>query len=277
MVYSLDATVKVKMFGHVSQKHGRWHNGAKSPDSTVLYCTDGEINMDIGGKIFHAEEGDLLLIPRDTLFKPLDGGKCKYYFFNFEAEVLPETRELPNYIAIVPHAGLKDGHAYSSVGKYDSESRAEQYMKNAPYRIKEIFEQADKLHPEKSFSDQLLLDNLLRELLIRMGMDKPSKINARLKEILEYIHNNYFEHISLSSLSERFLMSESYIARLFKKELGCKPSEYINRIRISVAKTLLSETDISITEISEKTGFSDVYYFSKTFKRIEGVSPSQLR
>ena len=123
MVYSLDATVKVKMFGHVSQKHGRWHNGAKSPDSTVLYCTDGEINMDIGGKIFHAEEGDLLLIPRDTLFKPLDGGKCKYYFFNFEAEVLPETRELPNYIAIVPHAGLKDGHAYSSVGKYDSESR----------------------------------------------------------------------------------------------------------------------------------------------------------
>ena len=72
-------------------------------------------------------------------------------------------------------------------------------------------------------------------------------------------------------------MSESYIARLFKKELGCKPSEYINRIRISVAKTLLSETDISITEISEKTGFSDVYYFSKTFKRIEGVSPSEIR
>ena len=81
---------------------------------------------------------------------------------NNSPSVLPETRELPNYIAIVPHAGLKDGHAYSSVGKYDSESRAEQYMKNAPYRIKEIFEQADKMHPEKSFSDLELAPTYLR-------------------------------------------------------------------------------------------------------------------
>lgn len=125
------------------------------------------------------------------LYKPLDGGSCKYYFFNFEATILPETNELPSHISIVPHAGLVNGHAYSSIGSYTSASRVEQYIKSASYRIKEVFEQADRLHPDKSFSDQLLLDNLLRELLIQTGKNTAPKLNNKLAEILDYVHRNY--------------------------------------------------------------------------------------
>lgn len=277
MIYSLDNTVKVKMFGHVYQEKGHWHNGSKSPDNTIIYCTDGEINMIVGESIFHLDPGDLLLLPRETLYKPLDGGSCKYYFFNFEATILPETNELPSHISIVPHAGLVNGHAYSSIGSYTSASRVEQYIKSASYRIKEVFEQADRLHPDKSFSDQLLLDNLLRELLIQTGKNTAPKLNNKLAEILDYVHRNYSKQISLSVLANRFFLSESYIARLFKKGLACKPSEYLNKIRVSVAKTLLLETDMSVTEISERVGYSDVYYFSKVFRQIVGTTPSTLK
>lgn len=277
MIYSLDHIVKVKMFGHVYQEKGHWHNGSKSPDSTVIYCTDGEINMNVGESVFHLDPGDLLLLPRETTYKPLDGGFCKYYFFNFEATILPETNELPSHISTVPHAGLVNGHAYSSIGSYTSASRVEQYIKSASYRIKEIFEQADRLHPDKSFSDQLLLDNLLRELLIQIGMNAAPKLNNKLAEILDYVHRSYSEKICLSALADRFFLSESYIARLFKKELGCKPSEYLNKIRVSVAKTLLLETNMSVTEISEKVGYSDVYYFSKVFKQIVETTPSTFK
>jgi len=81
----------------------------------------------------------------------------------------------------------------------------------------------------------------------------------------------------LSVLSEKLGLSQSYIALLFKKELACKPSEYINNVRVTVAKTILSETDMPVSEISEKVGYSDVYYFSKIFKKIIGVPPSKIR
>ena len=60
-------------------------------------------------------------------------------------------------------------------------------------------------------------------------------------------------------------------------KLNCKPSEYINNVRISAAETLLRETDMSVSEIAERVGYSDVYYFSKTFKRLVGCSPSKIR
>jgi YesN/AraC family two-component response regulator len=59
--------------------------------------------------------------------------------------------------------------------------------------------------------------------------------------------------------------------------LFIKPSEYINNIRISVALSLLLETNLLVSEIAEKSGFSDVYYFSKVFKKNIGVSPLKVR
>jgi uncharacterized phage-like protein YoqJ len=127
-------------------------------------------------------------------------------------------------------------------------------MHNAPYYVKKLFEQAENLKPNTSFFDQLRLDLLLREVLIYMSDTSFLKMSKHLTEIIKYIEQHYAENLSLSALSEHFSLSESYIARLFKKELSEKPSEYVNRIRISIAKTMLSQTTMSVTEIAEKVG-----------------------
>jgi AraC-like DNA-binding protein len=100
---------------------------------------------------------------------------------------------------------------------------------------------------------------------------------AQFQIIINYIENHYADNLSLSALATRFSLSQSYIARIFRKELYCKPSEYVNKIRISVAKTLLAQTNLSVSEIAEKVGFLDVYYFSKVFKKIIGTSPIKYR
>jgi len=277
MIYNLDATIRVRMFGHVSQKCGGWHNGARPSIDIMLYCTDGEINMKIDDAIFHIEKGDLLIIPPNTFYRPLAGGSCQYYFFHFEAERLSDTHDIPTHIMISPHANLTDGFAYTCETKYRSVTRVQQHMKHAPYRIKSIFERAKDLKPNVSFSDQLRLDLLLRELLIDMGEANSPIQNKRLTEIIAYIEKHYSDNLCLSALSKRFSLSQSYIARLFREEMGCKPSEYVNRIRISVAKAMLLQTDMSVSEIAEKVGYSDVYYFSKIFKRMVGMSPLKAR
>jgi len=88
---------------------------------------------------------------------------------------------------------------------------------------------------------------------------------------------HYAENISLSTLSESFDLSPSYIARLFKRELNKRPSVYINGLRISAARVLLLETALSIGEIAERVGFSDLYYFSKVYKQSTGEPPSATR
>lgn len=277
MVYNLDAPVRATAFGNVVQKSGKWHSGRRIATNIVIYCTDGEMHMEVENELFHIFPGDLLIIPYNAYYKPLDGGRCRYYFFHFQAEELSYAEDAPNHIIICPHADFADGYAYTCVSKYQSVIKIQPQMHNAPYYVKKLFEQAENLKPNTSFFDQLRLDLLLREVLIYMSDTSFSKMSKHLTEIIKYIEQHYAENLSLSALSEHFSLSESYIARLFKKELSEKPSEYVNRIRISIAKTMLSQTTMSVTEIAEKVGYSDVYYFSKIFKKIVGCSPLKAR
>lgn len=96
------------------------------------------------------------------------------------------------------------------------------------------------------------------------------------KMILEYVHDNYSQNISLSNIAEMFHVSSSYITKLFQKEVGLNPIEYITNLKIEEAKRLLSQ-NISIEEISNRVGFSDAHYFGRIFKKYVGFSPSKYR
>ena len=277
MIYDLDSKIRVKTFGLISQSRGAWHSGQRSAHSTIVYCTEGAFGMNIEGEVFYVESGDVLLIPPRKSFVPLEGGACKYYVLNFSARVVADEDIPKRSLTVTAHVDLEDGHAYSCRGDYASVSRVDNLIKNAQSRVKSIFERADRLKPGESFYDQLFLDHLAKELLISLNRANPQIKSTRLLEILNYIEQNYGGKLTLSTLSNKFSLSESYISRLFKNELDSKPSEYINNIRISAAEALLSTTDMSVCEIAERVGYSDVYYFSKTFKRLVGYSPSKMR
>lgn len=277
MVYNIDKIVRTKMFGHVFQEKGGWHDWFRPADNIVIYCTSGSIKMEVEDKRYHLSKGDLLLISAKSRYRPLEGEACSYYFSHFEASLSYENIEPSNAIVISPHTGLRDGYAYTCISNYDTLVEVPSYIKDVPYYIADIFKKAEILKPNKNYHDQLLLDNLIRELLINMGNIVDMRYDKHLLIMMDYIEKHYADKLSLSILSEKFSLSESYIARLFKKYLFIKPSEYINNIRISVALSLLLETNLLVSEIAEKSGFSDVYYFSKVFKKNIGVSPLKVR
>jgi len=232
--------------------------------------------MSVENEIFHVEPSDVLLIPPNMFFLPLNGGACEYYVISFLAASVTENIT-KNKLSVTRRIELNDGYAYKCKSEYTSLSEIRNFTKNTPTSVKHIFERANKLEPNESFNEQLLLDQLVKELLILLGNVNSLKQSRRLGGILKYIEQNYSSTLSLSGISQKFSLSESYVSRLFKKELNCKPSEYINNVRISAAEELLLTTELSVTEISAKVGYSDVYYFSKTFKRIVGISPSKAR
>ena len=72
-------------------------------------------------------------------------------------------------------------------------------------------------------------------------------------------------------------MNPNYISQLFKKELGCVYHAYLNQVRVEKAKKYLRQTNEPISVVAELVGFSDYRIFTKIFKGIVGVTPSQFR
>lgn len=99
----------------------------------------------------------------------------------------------------------------------------------------------------------------------------------RAETILYYIYNHYHEKITSEILARLCYMNESHFCRFFKKNFGKAPLSYINEYRIEKACDLLLSTTKSITEIALSTGFEDINYFSRTFKKVKGISPTQFR
>jgi len=100
---------------------------------------------------------------------------------------------------------------------------------------------------------------------------------AIIAPAIDYIDKHYREKISLVSLADLCGISPSYLSRLFKKVTGYKYAYYVNMVRIDHAKRLLTSTNKSVSDISLDLGFEDTGYFTKVFKKLEGVTPSHYR
>lgn len=98
-----------------------------------------------------------------------------------------------------------------------------------------------------------------------------------LSPVKKYIDEAYMSRITLDELAEKFYINKFYLARLFKKQFGMSVVNYILHVRISHSKHFLRFTDLSVDSIGAKCGFGSGNYFTRAFRKIEGVTPGQFR
>ena len=97
-------------------------------------------------------------------------------------------------------------------------------------------------------------------------------------EVQDYIRKNPDKKLSLNDVAAVFNFSPGYLSQLFSQNGEASFVEFVTETRIAAAKELMASTDLKIYEISERLGFESAFYFSKVFKKIEGMSPrSYLR
>lgn len=102
--------------------------------------------------------------------------------------------------------------------------------------------------------------------------------NPVIFQIKEYLHQNYsVPSLSVPDISEHVHLSPTYVCTLFKNETGQTLNQYLTDYRIKMSKQFLSDPLYKITEISAKVGYSDGNYYSKAFRKIVGLSPSEYR
>lgn len=121
----------------------------------------------------------------------------------------------------------------------------------------------------------------LIELLTLAGMcmntTQKEAGNDEILRVIDFLESNLHQKITIADLTKRFQTNRTDLSRLFLDYTGQTIMQYVNHARIELAAALLRDTTIPISEVMERTGFTDYAYFSKTFRKQKELSPRNYR
>ena len=120
----------------------------------------------------------------------------------------------------------------------------------------------------------LLQENVLRDKPLANTPMQQKFESELLDGILNYITENIYTALSIEDLCEKFSISRSSLQVLFKNNLGVPPKQYISDIKLEKSKQLIKESKYTISEISSICGFASIHYFSRRFKAVYGITPT---
>jgi AraC-like DNA-binding protein len=112
---------------------------------------------------------------------------------------------------------------------------------------------------------------------VQIDLKSNEALQQKINTVVDYVSQNYSQDIPLSSAAKLINMSDSHFSRFFKKATGNRFIEFLNRVRVSRACSLLSETNLQISNICFQVGFNNVANFNRRFHELKGVTPRDFR
>lgn len=154
------------------------------------------------------------------------------------------------------------------------------FMRKYRLWIEEDFLENYSKKADNCASAEELFDYLIR--VITASYDEAAKQkrqdqNRPIRMAKQYIEEHYAESLTLEQVSGVVGLSPSYLSTVFKKDTGVTFLEYLSSVRMDMAKQLLKNTSFTVADICEKVGYSDVRYFTKSFKKYSGLKPNEYR
>lgn len=144
-------------------------------------------------------------------------------------------------------------------------------------RLKWIYDEITVLNVYPSAKKQSRIFEKLYQLLGECLPSEDGDTTSLLSPILEIIEKSYHKSsLSLDDLARSCSMSKSYLHKLFVKEIGMTPFQYITETRMKQAKILIMEM-LPVRDVAYMVGYSDIYQFSRAFKRFYSISPNKMR
>ncbi len=156
------------------------------------------------------------------------------------------------------------------------------HVKNAA-KLYELFVSAEKAFRSKQAGYKLKcmsnLYSIIYETVYERSLSyQPASKEAMILPAVEYIHNNYTESdIAIEFLSSLCGIKESYFRRIFLNQYGISPVRYINQLRLQHAKEFLLQTEYKLNDVADFSGFNNLCYFCRLFKKETGLTPTEYR
>ncbi len=239
-----------KFFGFRHFEKGEHHITRTFPESVLIFMTGGIMRFEENGEEITLTAGEYY-IQRQGLYQTglRVSDEPDYFFLHFLGEYSEQ-----------------EGDGIPIRGKFNE---------GALRSIAEDFERLYRSREANFFAQTALMFQLFSELENTTLPEKKRTVIA--KDIKRYIASSYRSPLSLSEIAARYGYSEDYTIKLFKKEYGTTPYQYLIKKRLQEAEYLLLATRLSVEEISRSVGYNDFSTFYRDFKKRFGISPSEVR
>lgn len=256
-----------------------WKN-VNSPFTRLYYVTEGTAKIILSSGIQELKSNYLYLIPSFTTHSYLCDSHFVHYYlhiyedhqsessilddYNFPVEVAAGDLELPlikRLCQINPSMQLPQ----SDPDSYD----------NNPTLIQNIIK-----NKQRTFCDKVESRGIVYQLMARFLKDAQPKIEVndnRIQKVISHIRKNIYTLIDIDSLAEISCVSKDHFIRLFKKEIGTTPLQYINQKKIEKAQLILITDNMPVKNIAYLLAYEDHSYFNRLFKKVTGTTPQQYR
>ncbi len=238
----------------------------------------------VKGTLFIAEDGENYTVPAGQVFvlrpnhhhyswQPIKE-RTEYYWLHFyvSGEWCQQSSPVPLKPAIV----VPTLHYYTpSTTLYLAKQSAISNQKQLMPTIQQIFEESQQATNYGFWRSQQLFIDVLQA--VQYTSAKETRLAELAARVQQYLRTNYQEKITNEELSRTFHFHPNYISRALKQTTGLTPDEFVKQYRMEEAKRQLLNTTLPIAAIADRIGFQNIYYFSTSFKKQIGVSPSVYR
>ncbi|MEF2244204.1 helix-turn-helix domain-containing protein [Paenibacillus sp. IITD108] len=222
----------------------------------LIFITDGMMDYFVNGEKFTLCKGDALYVPMGALRSARHMAKQKHEMYVAHFHYEKESYTLPVLEESLGRQAAIFNQAYYS------------------QRFSLLTQQWLRKHNFYQVACHYNLLELLTLLNIELTHQENPAANNLVMQIQEYIADHYREKIELKKLAKLVDRTPSYISTVFHTVTGQTITEYIQQIRLSAARDLLTKSHMTIGEISNYLGFCEQSYFNKVFKKAIGVPPS---
>ncbi len=244
-------------------------------EARIVHVVSGESRLYSANKVLELKKGDTLIMKTDNFINNwLENSEHEntvVIVFQLTSALLQflYSNDLPNWFA------EENSNNDQSLVKVDDHTLITSY-----YESLQLYMDSKEL-----FSEEIVTSKVRELISILINTDKTGEtksifgnlFTASEYEFKDTIAKNIFEDLNIEDLAFLCALSVSSFKRKFQAVYGTSPNKYITSKRLDKAQSLLRTTSLTISEVAYDCGFSDVSYFSKSYKKYYNSSPSELR
>lgn len=261
------ADVVPNRYGYLVNTH--WHDHLE-----FIKIVKGRALITLDNQSFTAVEGDIIYINSRQVhtLQSLSGTESRIKGMIFDRLFITNLLE-----------GFETRHLYSLF--IGSGHRHNLFSSNHPLwpELNACIEISDREFADKDICYEMAIKSSIYRMVTAMLRHFKQEVlplsnnYAPIRPVLDYIETHFSERLALGELAALVNMSPSHFCRTFKEMIGVTLTQYITNVRINNAKQLIVNQEWTIGEIAEKTGFCNIHYFGRVFKKTTGVSPLQFK
>jgi AraC-like DNA-binding protein len=241
-------------------------------DYELIVVTEGTLFLRYMDEDFTVLTGEYLILPpSDSVRIGIKKAYCSFYWLHFTVD----SGSFPARINAAERAAIERAKCFL-MPQIGSVPRLEKMI----VKMKQLQDLERNHYPEISLNAECtaLITDLFGQLEAELPKDADPIGNKQIySDITDYIRRNISQNLKTTDIADAFGYSPKYLSHLFSEVRGTSLKQFITSIKIETASFYLTDSDRTITEIAAEVGFSDMHNFSRTFKRVTGLTPSAYR